>query len=525
MAEKSYRGFVLKGIIIISLLSSLIIAYFSSAGLVEKLNVDSSLGTMFSGIINYWFLLIIPITLFNITARYIRWVFLLRAFGVMIPSKELFSTYLISYVGNFFPFHLPYLIRLIPLKNSLFVGLVILILDVAVDVLSIMLLFYLSSNFVVIAVSGFAILLVCIIYISMSRKSGSASFVKQAVSVIFAFALTVIVWLITSTSLQLSLMSFGGNITMEQSVNYFANSLYSGSLSYVPAGISITGMSIIDNLVKSGIPVDISVYSAIINRALTFWLVIIIAVFSYLSYYRFKKRSSAEQNHFDNISGYYQKIIPDHVQDIFIGKKMKINLEYLPQDRFKKGLDAGCGQGWYIREMAGEGYDINGIDYSAEQVEFAKNNTGLGGDRITRASITELPYEDSSLDFAYAINIIHHLSNFEEQKKAFREIYRILKPGGRFIIHEMNILNPLFRFYLGYVFPIIKDIDEGTEMWLKSNIAPELFREVNTVYKTFIPDFTPAFLLPLLTKIERKLEENRFCAKFSAHISIILEKK
>ena len=123
-----------------------------------------------------------------------------------------------------------------------------------------------------------------------------------------------------------------------------------------------------------------------------------------------------------------------------------------------------------------------------------------------------MPYADSSFAFAYGINILHHITDGEARQEFFREITRVLKPGGLFFLHEINTENLLFRFYMGYVFPLVKDIDEGTETWVMPMALPEL-RDAswtdNLVYFNFLPDFTPTFLLKMFSRMESRLEKSR----------------
>ena len=51
------------------------------------------------------------------------------------------------------------------------------------------------------------------------------------------------------------------------------------------------------------------------------------------------------------------------------------------------------------------------------------------------ADIEHLPFEDGSFDMVTAMFVIVHLKN---PKKAFEEVYRVLKDGGRFIFSNIN---------------------------------------------------------------------------------------
>ena len=131
----------------------------------------------------------------------------------------------------------------------------------------------------------------------------------------------------------------------------------------------------------------------------------------------------------------------------------------------------------------------------------------------------DLPFSDGSFDFVYAINMVHHITDPEERRGTLSEVVRVLKPGGGFYLHEMNTENPLFLFYLSYVFPLIKDIDEGDELWVRPTALPPVESaswESENDYFNFLPDILPLALLDALTPLERWLEGSRF-RHLSAH--------
>ncbi len=78
---------------------------------------------------------------------------------------------------------------------------------------------------------------------------------------------------------------------------------------------------------------------------------------------------------------------------------------------------------------------------------------------------------------------------------------------------------------MGYVFPLVKSIDEVTEVW----IDPESWEGLkgmsflNVSYFTFIPDFLPGFLMKPSLRLEAFLESGRF-RSYSARYMVTLEK-
>ena len=125
-------------------------------------------------------------------------------------------------------------------------------------------------------------------------------------------------------------------------------------------------------------------------------------------------------------------------------------------------------------EMQRLGFAMTGVDSSADQLRAAKTYAADKAPDVTFevADAAALPYEDESFDFIYSVNVLHHIADPQTQHLVFQEIQRLLKPGGVFFLHEINTDNPFFRLYMGYVFPLLCDIDEGTEWWIRPSVLP-----------------------------------------------------
>ena len=102
-------------------------------------------------------------------------------------------------------------------------------------------------------------------------------------------------------------------------------------------------------------------------------------------------------------------------------------------------LDVGCGIGGPARYFAAEHQcRVTGVDLTEQYVRTAENLTRLTGlgDRVSfrRASALELPFEAGSFDGAY---MIHVGMNVADKAGVFREVARVLKPGGLFTIYDI----------------------------------------------------------------------------------------
>ncbi|WP_022665065.1 class I SAM-dependent methyltransferase [Desulfospira joergensenii] len=103
-------------------------------------------------------------------------------------------------------------------------------------------------------------------------------------------------------------------------------------------------------------------------------------------------------------------------------------------------LDAGCGIGGSSRLMAGTfGCQVTGIDLSPSFIEAAEILTRhIGLDRLASfrtGSILDLPFENDSFD---GVLCQHVILNIKDKAGAIQEFSRVLKPGGKLILHEVT---------------------------------------------------------------------------------------
>ncbi|HEX9036601.1 MAG TPA: class I SAM-dependent methyltransferase [Ktedonobacterales bacterium] len=94
-------------------------------------------------------------------------------------------------------------------------------------------------------------------------------------------------------------------------------------------------------------------------------------------------------------------------------------------------LDVGCGTGRLLRGVAARWPDaaLFGVDPAEGMVEAARRLTP--GATIQRGLAEALPLPDASIDLAVSTMSFHHWGN---QQAGVREIARVLRPGGHFIL-------------------------------------------------------------------------------------------
>ncbi len=96
-------------------------------------------------------------------------------------------------------------------------------------------------------------------------------------------------------------------------------------------------------------------------------------------------------------------------------------------------LDAGCGNGYFTRQLASNGANAVGVDFSRGFIHHCKKleREMKLGCKFHEASITDMPFLDSCSFDIIVSNIV--LVDVLDYKGAFKEIARVLNDEGRFI--------------------------------------------------------------------------------------------
>jgi ubiquinone/menaquinone biosynthesis C-methylase UbiE len=117
-----------------------------------------------------------------------------------------------------------------------------------------------------------------------------------------------------------------------------------------------------------------------------------------------------------------------------------------------KILDVGCGTGRTTYPLHKLGFDVIGIDISEPMIEKAKSTFPEVDFRVGNAC--ELEFESEVFDYVlFSFNGIDCIFPEEKRLTAFREIHRVLRPGGIFVFSSHNSWylipdNPLGYFTL-----------------------------------------------------------------------------
>jgi arsenite methyltransferase len=102
-------------------------------------------------------------------------------------------------------------------------------------------------------------------------------------------------------------------------------------------------------------------------------------------------------------------------------------------------LDVGCGPGFYVTELlerVGPAGWITGIDTAPAMLAVAvKRSEGHPNVTFRQAGATEVPAEDGEFDAVLSVQVLEYVPDVA---RALAEIHRVLRPGGRVVIWDVD---------------------------------------------------------------------------------------
>ncbi|EPG72566.1 methionine biosynthesis protein MetW-like protein [Leptospira fainei serovar Hurstbridge str. BUT 6] len=171
-----------------------------------------------------------------------------------------------------------------------------------------------------------------------------------------------------------------------------------------------------------------------------------------------KQRDLKTTRYFDFVAKDWENLQQDVLDPLLYRKKI---LQLLP-DSLCRTFDLGCGPGGLIPYLLTKSQEVIGIDSSESMIREA-SLTFLNNPKVNfiAADLEMLPRElAKSSDAVVASMVLHHISN---PPKAMKEVHRVLKDGGTFLIVDLKKHNQEFMR------------DNFADLWL--GFEPELLSD------------------------------------------------
>ncbi|MFZ2621022.1 MAG: class I SAM-dependent methyltransferase [Minisyncoccia bacterium] len=157
-----------------------------------------------------------------------------------------------------------------------------------------------------------------------------------------------------------------------------------------------------------------------------------------------------------------------------------------------KLLDFGCGSGIFVEELSKTGFDTHGLDISAEAVRFGELQ---GIKNLGVIDSHKIDFSDNTFDVVLTLDVLEHL---EDESWALKEIERVLKSGGIFVI-----MVPAYMFLWG----VQDEVAHHYRRYTKSGLLKEINKSTklsiirSSYFNTFL--FIPIALVRLVSRLFR----------------------
>jgi len=143
----------------------------------------------------------------------------------------------------------------------------------------------------------------------------------------------------------------------------------------------------------------------------------------------------------------YNRIAP-----LFSSKRL-----FIPEDFYhfltlikekEKILDLGCGNGRFFEVLSGKDISYFGVDFSEEMIKIASQR--YPNAFFQKANALSLPFKDNFFDKVFSFAVFHHIPSLELRMEFLKEVKRVLKKGGLFILSVWNLLKTKKLLVLKY---------------------------------------------------------------------------
>jgi ubiquinone/menaquinone biosynthesis C-methylase UbiE len=197
--------------------------------------------------------------------------------------------------------------------------------------------------------------------------------------------------------------------------------------------------------------------------------------------------------------------------------------------RGSRVADLGCGSGVFTDLLQQRGIHAVGLDISPKMTEIGRRS--FPNVEFLEGDVESLPFDSASFDGVLLSGIVHHLPDL---KRCAAEVFRVLRPGGRFVAFDPNRMNPFMWLYRDRSSPFYSSVGvTENERPILANAVAEVFCaagfRVNTEYLSklsyrYIASSRVRWLLPIYNAIDGALFGPNFMRPFRSFVLTIGEK-
>ena len=208
-----------------------------------------------------------------------------------------------------------------------------------------------------------------------------------------------------------------------------------------------------------------------------------------------------------------------------------------------EALDIGAGRGIASFALAKEQFSVTSLEPDSSDLVGAGAIKSLANEASLNIKVVQefserLPFPDASFDVVFARAVLHHTSNLE---KACREVFRVLKPGGRFIAVREHVISkpndlevffqihPLHKLYGGENAFLLKEYKSALQRvgFVQHDVLSPLKSPIN--YFPHTPESLREEIVgrlkraPIIQSVISRLLVNKFVFKISISLLTLID--
>jgi len=188
-------------------------------------------------------------------------------------------------------------------------------------------------------------------------------------------------------------------------------------------------------------------------------------------------------------------------------------------------LEVGCGTGLFTSKIARTGAHIDAIDISPDLLAEARGRPGLENVSFIQEDIERAQNLLGPYDAVIGVSVLHHL----DLSLAVPNLFRVLKPDGRFVFTEPNLRNPQVWLQKNVVWikKLLGDSPNETA-FVREQVVSILqdhgFAWVSVTPFDWLHPWTPRPMIPLVVVLGSVLEGTPVIREMSGSLLVVARK-
>jgi len=147
---------------------------------------------------------------------------------------------------------------------------------------------------------------------------------------------------------------------------------------------------------------------------------------------------------FDSEAKLYDSWYNTALGNYVLTKESNLLLSMVGNTSNQRILDVGCATGIHTKLFAKNGNEVTGVDISQDMINEARK-IDIPNLSFYKMDATKLEFADNSFDLIISATMIEFIKN---RNGFINEVFRVLKPGGRFVLGTIQKHSHFYNLYM-----------------------------------------------------------------------------